>query len=176
MNKNTDEDDINFFRDQMKEVKKIKAGKKISYSKPPTPARVKRPVIKDEPAEFAFSDHIDELVAAETHLQFSRPGLQHKLLRSLRHGEIRWQATLDLHGSTVAQARSILSHFLSENIHQGHRCVLIIHGKGKLEHEPVLKNQINNWLQQYPDVLAFSSAVPKDGGVGAVYVLLKRRN
>lgn len=174
MNKSDDKDDINFFLEQMQGIKKLKTDGKVLVRKQP-PKLQKRPIFPEEfPTEFPFSDHIDQYVTAETHLLFSRPGIQHKVLRSLRHGEIRWQATLDLHGTTVVQARSILSHFLRENIHRGHRCLLIIHGKGKLDHEPpILKNQINNWLQQYPDVLAFSSATPKDGGAGAVYVLLR---
>lgn len=169
-----DKDDQDFFHEQMKGIKRLKTDKIIRRLKPPPP-RVRRPLPEESITEFPFSDHIDEYVAAETPLLFSRPGLQHKVLRSLRHGEIRWQATLDLHGTTVIQARNVLSHFLSENIQLGHRCLLIIHGKGKHENEPpILKNQINNWLRQYPDVLAFSSAISKDGGTGAVYVLLRR--
>ncbi|EXJ09223.1 Smr domain protein [Nitrincola nitratireducens] len=38
----------------------------------------------------------------------------------------------------------------------------------------MIKSCVNDWLQQIPQVLAFTSAQPKDGGTGAVYVLLKR--
>jgi len=38
----------------------------------------------------------------------------------------------------------------------------------------VIKNKVNSWLRQHQDVLAFHSAMPKDGGNGAVYVLLKK--
>ncbi|HET8706021.1 MAG TPA: Smr/MutS family protein, partial [Pseudomonadales bacterium] len=39
--------------------------------------------------------------------------------------------------------------------------------------EPILKSSVNHWLRQLPQVLAFCSAQPKDGGLGAVYVLVK---
>ena len=49
--------------------------------------------------------------------------------------------------------------------------VKIVHGKGS---EAILKTCINGWLRQLPEVLAFCSAPPKDGGNGAVLVLLKK--
>ena len=55
------------------------------------------------------------------------------------------------------------------------RCAHIIHGKGYRsgERQPVLKRKVNYWLRLRPDVLAFCSATPRDGGTGAVYVLLR---
>jgi len=55
--------------------------------------------------------------------------------------------------------------------------VRIIHGKGygSREQAPVLKNSLNSWLRQHPDVLAFSSTRPEHGGTGAVHVLLRSR-
>lgn len=38
---------------------------------------------------------------------------------------------------------------------------------------PVLKTHVAYWLPQHSDVLAFSSAQSRDGGTGALYVLLK---
>ncbi len=37
-----------------------------------------------------------------------------------------------------------------------------------------LKTHVNSWLRQHRDVLAFVSAPEKQGGTGAVLVLLKR--
>jgi DNA-nicking Smr family endonuclease len=50
-----------------------------------------------------------------------------------------------------------------------------VHGKGyrSLDNQPVLKNNLNLWLRQHRDVQAFCSASPKDGGAGAVLVLLR---
>lgn len=99
-----------------------------------------------------------------------------KRLTALRSGEIVSEARLDLHGLNPDSARTSLCDFIEKQTLQGKRCVLIIHGKGSKHGEaPVLKNHVNHWLQQLPQVLAFHSAIPRDGGTGALYVLLKRQ-
>ncbi|MBI5782558.1 MAG: Smr/MutS family protein [Gammaproteobacteria bacterium] len=110
-------------------------------------------------------------------LLYSRPGLQHSIMRKLRRGQYAIEAQLDLHGNTVPQARERVGTFLRDMQAQGKRCVRIIHGKGKSSEGklPVLKGKVNAWLQQWDQVLAFCSARPNDGGTGAVYVLLKRK-
>ncbi|MGY8862749.1 MAG: Smr/MutS family protein, partial [Pseudomonadales bacterium] len=40
--------------------------------------------------------------------------------------------------------------------------------------QAIIKSHVNHWLQQLDAVLAFTSALPKDGGTGALYVLLKK--
>lgn len=168
--------DDDYFREQMKGVKPLKAGKERIQSTPsPVLRRKKISFEPDLAAEFPFSDHIRETVTAETKLSFSQSGLQRRVLQALRLGEIKQTAKLDLHGATINQARTALNHFLNHCLNQGHRCVLIIHGKGKPEAEaPLLKNHLNSWLQQYPAILAYCSAMSRDGGTGAVYVLLKK--
>lgn len=110
-------------------------------------------------------------------LLYTRPGLQHTVIRKLRRGQYAIEAQLDLHGATVAQARERVDAFLNIAQSHGKRCVRIIHGKGNTSAGklPVLKGKINSWLRQKDEVLAFCSARPNDGGTGAVYVLLKRR-
>ncbi|MBI3574926.1 MAG: Smr/MutS family protein [Gammaproteobacteria bacterium] len=110
-------------------------------------------------------------------LLYSRPGLQHSIMRKLRRGQYAIEAQLDLHGNTVPQARERVGTFLRDMQAQGKRCVRIIHGKGKSSEGklPVLKGKVNSWLRQKDEVLAFCSARPNDGGTGAVYVLLRKR-
>jgi DNA-nicking Smr family endonuclease len=105
-----------------------------------------------------------------------RPGLQGSVVRKLRRGQYAIEGELDLHGSTVPEARERLDDFLRVMRASGKRCVRIIHGKGKSSEGkmPVLKGKVNNWLRQKDEVLAFCSAIARDGGTGAVYVLLKR--
>lgn len=109
-------------------------------------------------------------------LLFARPGLQHKVLRKLRRGQFSIQAELDLHGMTVPLAREALAVFVKRCREGRHRCVRIVHGKGlgSSHKGPVLKALVDRWLRQRDEVLAFCSALPRDGGTGAVYVLLKR--
>jgi DNA-nicking Smr family endonuclease len=107
-------------------------------------------------------------------------GTDRRLLKRLRQGEFAYQAHLDLHGLTANEAKAEVHAFLTRVYQEGKRCVLIIHGRGRNSHDqiPVLKRQLTGWLargQWSRLVLAFTSARPCDGGVGAVYVLLRRR-
>ncbi|VAW62865.1 hypothetical protein MNBD_GAMMA08-664, partial [hydrothermal vent metagenome] len=72
-------------------------------------------------------------------------------------------------------ARKMLLAFLDHAQQQSFKLVRIVHGKGHHSNtdQPVLKAMVNKWLRSIPEVLAFVSAIPKDGGTGAVYVLLK---
>ena len=109
-------------------------------------------------------------------LAFVRSGVSQRVWRKLRRGQYAIQAQLDLHGRVVAEARELVADFLRDARANGRRCVRIIHGKG-LSSEgklPVLKGKINSWLRQKDEVLAFCSAPRRDGGTGAVYVLLRR--
>lgn len=110
-------------------------------------------------------------------LLFSRPGIQKTVFKKLRTGKYAVEAELDLHGNFANEARVLVGEFIHESQARGLRCVRIIHGKGlsSPNKKPVLKNKVNQWLQQIDAVLAFSSALPVDGGTGAVYVLLKKR-
>ena len=110
-------------------------------------------------------------------LLFARPGLQHSVLRKLRRGQYALEAELDLHGCTVPQAREKLLRFIHHARDFNKRCVRVIHGKGKSSDGklPVLKGKVNIWLRQRDEVLAFCTATRRDGGGGALYVLLKRK-
>lgn len=106
-------------------------------------------------------------------LLFYRSGLQRTTLKKLRRGQIRREAELDLHGYTVAEARVELTEFIHFAMDNGLRCLRIIHGKGK-SRQPILKQRVDYWLRQREEVLAFCSAIGRDGGTGAIYLLLRR--
>jgi DNA-nicking Smr family endonuclease len=74
----------------------------------------------------------------------------------------------------VEQARHALITFLGECAEQGIRCVRVVHGKGHGSRDmtPVLKDKVRSWLIQTDAVLAFADTLEKDGGAGAVVVLL----
>jgi DNA-nicking Smr family endonuclease len=121
---------------------------------------------------FDFTD-TDEYV--EGHVA----GLDRRVLRKLRRGEFSVQAHLDLHGLSRQEAREKVEWFLTEAVVAGHRCVLIIPGRGlhSSGQGPVLKDVVRAWLSRGKigrSVLAFTSARPVDGGAGALYVLLRR--
>jgi len=117
-----------------------------------------------------------EEVEPEGTLSFCESGIQKSVFRKLRSGQYRISDELDLHGTTIKQAKQILMYYLQETPQFESCCVRIIHGKGNRSgsNKPVLKTQVNHWLTEHERVLAFHSAKAKDGGTGAVYVLLKR--
>jgi len=122
-----------------------------------------------------LSDYYTQTVETNTILSYYQTPLPFKQKQQLKLGQIRWQTRLDLHRMNIDTARSALSTFILSEYRQEHHCILIIHGKGSLHGEPpVLKNHVNHWLKQIPQVLAFHSAMPRDGGAGALYVLLKK--
>jgi DNA-nicking Smr family endonuclease len=86
------------------------------------------------------------------------------------------EAELDLHGKTAREARRAIVGFLETCREQGRRCVRVIHGKGQGSREgrAVIKWEVDRWLREHDQVMAFSSARPRDGGTGALYVLLRR--
>jgi DNA-nicking Smr family endonuclease len=108
-------------------------------------------------------------------LNFLREGLASDTLRKLRRGYWLIQNQIDLHGLTVAEARPALVAFLNECLHDGLRCVRIIHGKGlgSKNGEPVLKRKVSSWLMQREEILAFCQARRTEGGGGAAIVLLR---
>lgn len=170
--------DESLFLDAVGNAKPLKQDRIGPYREPRRPVPEQR--LKDDAdvMENLLSDG-NESPEVETgeELLFQRPGLQKKVMRKLRRGEYAIEDELDLHQRTVDQSRDDLNRFLHESRGNDFRCVRIIHGKGlgspgKL---PVLKNKVNNWLRQKDEVLAFCSATPRDGGTGAVYVLLKRQ-
>lgn len=137
---------------------------------------LRRPKMVEEPPLPLLEDINLEPVLSEDFLSFAKSGLQHRVLQKLRRGEIPLNAEIDLHGMTVNLAQQALEQFFGQAQQQKWRCVCIIHGKGARgeNSKPILKNKVNQWLRSYAGVLAFCSAKPADGGVGAVYVLLKR--
>ena len=68
-----------------------------------------------------------EPVSAEDALFFARPGLQQRLLKRLRRGQLPVEAELDMHGMTIPVAENELLRFLSLCRDQHIRCVRIIH-------------------------------------------------
>jgi DNA-nicking Smr family endonuclease len=101
------------------------------------------------------------------------PGLDRRSAERLRRGARRIEARLDLHGMTQAEAHRALDEFLALADAAGQRCVLVITGKGG-----VLRAGVPRWINEQPSrsrVLAVMPAQPKDGGAGALYILLRRR-
>lgn len=171
------EEEAELFRAAVADARPLRDDRVTLTGPRPSPMPIQR--LRDEQA--VMQELLDEspLVSdCETgeELLFARPGLQHSVLRKLRRGAYSVEAQLDLHGLRVTEARLAVAAFLASATARGQRCVRIIHGKGNGSafKQPVLKIKVNHWLRQRDEVLAFASAIPADGGTGAVYVLLRR--
>ncbi len=178
--KQRDKHEQTLFQQAMSDVAPLKQDKVYHDNNKPVARRIEKR-IDDENArsEFhdPFSDEQDIMdVKPEEILSFCRNGIQKSAFRKLRSGALHICDELDLHGATLKQAKQMLVYFLQETIQIENCCVRVIHGKGQRSknNKPVLKSHVNRWLSEHERVLAFHSAKPKDGGSGALYVLLKR--
>ena len=120
-----------------------------------------------------------DIADSDEFIEGAARGLDRHVLRRLRRGEFAVQAHVDLHGLTREEARTELDAFLQRSRQAGKRCVLVVHGRGlhSKDQMPVLKEALKRWMStaRFADhVLAFATARPHDGGLGAVYVLLRR--
>ncbi|MET1253720.1 DNA endonuclease SmrA [Aliikangiella maris] len=108
-------------------------------------------------------------------LSFKLDGVQPGVFKKLRQGKYDIDYHLDLHRKTVAQARHDVYQLLRASIRYEYRTIMITHGKGLQSNPPArLKSYVNHWLKQVEQVIAFHSAIQRHGGVGSVYVLLKK--
>lgn len=121
-----------------------------------------------------------ELEYTEEYMYGYVRGLDIKTFQQLKSGSLSVAGHLDLHGMTSDQARDSLLFFIRESYLQGHRCVLVVTGRGRNSPggQPILRTETETWLTKEPlrrVVLAFCTAQPKDGGAGALYVLLRKQ-
>ena len=103
-----------------------------------------------------------------------------EVLRALRRGDHRPEGRIDLHGQTREEALRAVERFVLRSRADGHRAVLVIHGRGQNSEagEPVLRPALQEWLASAAaaraGVMAFAPAPARAGGTGATVVLLRR--
>lgn len=171
-----DEDEKSLFQSHMRDVKPLKKTEKISHVSEKTLRPKQKPLSVETIKSFPLSNPYTIDTQAETRLSYHQAGLTEKRLKQLKKGEFSIERCLDLHGLHVNGASHALTHFILNAYKQGLRYLLIIHGKGGQHSDvAVLKSHVAHWLKQFPEVLAFHSAQAKDGGAGALYVLLKKQ-
>lgn len=172
------------FLEAVGEVAPVRTVKqRVGPPEPPTAAQLKIPNEEAESlarlAELVSGEGEFDLADSDEFLEGSVHGFDERVMRKLRAGDFSPQAHLDLHGLTREEARPSLEAFIQKSRIAGHRCVLVVTGRGlhSKDQLPVLKQGVQQWLTRgrvAKQVLGFCSAKPKDGGAGAVYVLLRR--
>ena len=105
-------------------------------------------------------------------------GIDRASAERLKRGLHPIEGRLDLHGMTQAEAHRALAGFVHKSRDAGRRCVLVITGRGFGPTGPgILKLAVPRWLEEAGlrrQILAVTPAQPRDGGAGALYLLLRR--
>jgi DNA-nicking Smr family endonuclease len=168
--------DLDLLREAFSDVRPLSA-KQRSDSRAPPPEPRARQLEKDEAAVKAeLLELPDDPVELETgeELMFLRPGYQNRYLVRLRRGRYSISDSIDLHSMNESTAASALLAFIDHAAATGMGCVRVVHGKGlRSRGMPKLKAMTRRLLSRHPQVIAFASCRPVDGGTGAVSVLLK---
>ena len=105
-------------------------------------------------------------------------GLDKRTAQKLRRGQLRPQKYLDLHGMTQFEAHEALNEFIFECYENGLRNVLVITGKGSVTEGGILRRMLPKWLNSSSIrdmIIAIEVAIPRDGGTGAYYVIIRRK-
>jgi len=172
--------DEELFHSAMKEVLEIKEFRKLPvHRKKILPARKK--CSGDREVLDALRDTVQgrrpiDLCKTQEYVEWTNKDYRGDIIRRLREGRISVQDCLDLHGLSVEEAESEVEEFLREALRKGRRCIKIIHGRGlRSPGGPVIKEALIKWLsfRHRKNLIAFVTARQCDGGLGALYVLLR---
>ena len=176
-----DADDLELFRQATKGAKPIThdradTGKPRSDRAQLQARRQRATQTQNQLRVDGLSDQFVIDVLPEEELAWAANGVQEGQLRKLKSGQIAFDGSIDLHGMSVDKARELLWEFIAEATRIEVRCVRVTHGKAQRKdgRTPILKSHVNTWLRQHPKVLGFTSCLPRHGGTGSVYVLLRR--
>ncbi|MFP8965149.1 DNA endonuclease SmrA [Pokkaliibacter sp. CJK22405] len=127
-------------------------------------------LLSDKDEEFVeLMDPLDEL-------GFKRPGIQSGVYRNLRLGKYPYEARLEIMGMPIREARREIKQFINDCYRMEIRSIAIAFGRSqhKESHAVWLKSYVNKWLKAREEVQAFHSAQRQHGGLGTVYVLLRK--
>jgi len=128
--------------------------------------------------EIASGHRPIHLPDTQEYVEWVNPDHHDSVIRKLHEGQFAVQAFLDLHGCTVPEAEKELDQFLLDSFRKGLRCVKIIHGRGLRSIKgPRIKDSVTRRLSGHfrRDILAFVTARQCDGGLGALYILLRKK-
>lgn len=151
------DDDFSLFKSEMRGVKRISVdradtGKPRNDRQQLKQRQLNASVRNDEIRVDGLSDQFVIDVGPEDELSWARDGVQESQLRKLKQGLVPFDGSLEI------------------------RCVRVTHGKAarKDGRSPLVKSHVNTWLRQHPQVLGFTSCLPRHGGTGSAYVMLRR--
>jgi DNA-nicking Smr family endonuclease len=188
VSKRARDDDAHAFAEAMRGAKPLAPDARARVPLPPEPARGARARVaraRTEARALSSADALAESTAFQVEtfgdaIEGRAVGIDAKVLRRLKAGELRVEARLDLHGQARDGALAALERFVESAREQDKRCLLVIHGRGahSADDAPVLKPLVWRWLAASAlaarAVMAFASARAAQGGDGATLVLLRK--
>ncbi len=170
-------DEEEAFKAAMADVTPLRAGRQRAIrSARPVSESVGLPDTESPLEEFMNSSDLDWSFTPD-YIEGGADSWNNFLLRRLRSGRFSVQEELDLHGLSRNEARRELLEFVRDCVRRGVSCVRVVHGSGRHSNSgvPVLKESVKRWFRTRVfarHVVAYTSARPVDGGLGAIYVLL----
>ncbi len=177
-----EDDDVAAFLEAMQDVAPVAKGRKTIHQSPTitTPGQQQRRL--DAAGEHKDLADPNFLTLGDVpprapleYLEWKQDGVQNAVFDKLKKGNYAVEANLDLHRKTVKQARQEVFDFLLAATARQQRCVVMSPGKGEMSSTPGrLKSYVAHWLMEHAQVIAYCSALRQHGGVGAVYVLVKK--
>ena len=175
--------DVDLFVAAMAGVKPLDRKKPASAR--PAPAPLPKPVdaalskspSKPSPRPLPARARVPELSTDDR--QFDRD-----VSRALSRRKLAPEATIDLHGMTLAAAERAVTAFLARVSAQDMRVVLVVTGKGLRDEggrtiDGRIRGEFVGWLNRGDNrerVRAVKAAHAHHGGTGAFYLLLRRRS
>lgn len=170
--------DDELWKSAVRDVKKLKTKSRKEIV--PSPSFTNKP---DQRKDISIYDlHITRKQELSYLTPGDMSGLDKRLAQSIKQGKYMIDYTLDLHGRNRHQAYISLQQCLLNAYQQGKRCILVITGKGEKQgsfrYDGVIRDLLPEWINLEslrPVVIAYCYAAPHHGGVGAMYIYIKRR-
>jgi len=171
------------FLDAMKEVQEIKEFRSlpVDHKKWKAPAGMH----KRDAALHEAVRRLEDIVKGRRYINLSKtqeyikwvhPDFRDDVANDLHEGRYSVQDSIDIHGLILDEAEIEVDRFIRESRTKNLRCIKIIHGRGlRSPNGPVLKRAVVQWLsRRYRKyIVAFVTARRCDGGLGALYILLR---
>lgn len=116
---------------------------------------------------------LKKALSVDDWISYKRNGIQSGVFKNLRLGKYPLEATLTLFRKTPGEARDELLFFIHQCQQCGLRSVLVTFGRDR-RHGTLLKSYLAQWLPECEQVQASHTALKHHGGVGSIYVLLRK--
>ncbi|NVK53968.1 MAG: DNA endonuclease SmrA [Alteromonadaceae bacterium] len=172
-------DDFQDFLQELGDVKPLKADDRVTLqqTQQALEKQLRREALlaqKPSDSPLTFDNVIP--VKPDDFVAFKQAGIQDGVYKNLRQGKYPIEQKISLAGLSLRESSQNLYHKIAAAHERGIRMLLIQHGKGENSQPfPALKKSyVNHWLPQLKTVIAFHTAQPMHGGLGATYVLLKK--